>query len=301
MKNIKTLDEYCQAIQIPPPKYPHFDVRTFEENMKTVVAQMAPFRHEFYAIAFKKGGTGHAKIGVSQTAESGYTIFFNSPYQILSWDIAPDWEGYYIIFTQNFVNKSTLFKELLLNFPFLRMDHSIPFAVSQEDMQTILQIFTSIYQEYHSAWTDRMNLIQAHTLVLLNYVKRYYNQSDLQGLSQENRNQDLQLVSRYQAMIELNLAQTENFDPGFHPQSTTFYADQLSIHPNHLNTVVKRTTGQTALKLLHKKLYEYSQSFLLQTDLSIKEVAYALHFREPAHFNNFFKKYAKKTPQQFRD
>ena len=60
MKNFKSIKEYCEAIHISPPKYEQFDVRSFEENMPTVIHQMLPFRHAFYAIALKIGGEGKA-------------------------------------------------------------------------------------------------------------------------------------------------------------------------------------------------------------------------------------------------
>ena len=63
MLYLKTLEEYCQAINISPPKNRYFDIRTFEENMPTVKAQMPAFRHEFYAIALKKDGSGQAVVG----------------------------------------------------------------------------------------------------------------------------------------------------------------------------------------------------------------------------------------------
>ena len=300
MQHIKTLRDYCTAINISAPKNNHFDIRRFEENMLTVVPNMPPFRHEFYAIAIKKDGGGHAHTGPHSTASEGYVLFFNSPYQIISWDIHPNWEGYYVLFTQEFVSKSRVFQNLLLEFPFLRMDNSIPFNISEDDMQTILQVFESIYQEHHNTQQDSTSVIQAHVYVLMNYIKRYYDKSTIEKGSQENRNRDLQLISGYQALIEMHLAHEENFDPDFNPHSTTFYATHLGIHPNHLNTIAKRITGQTALKLLHRKLFDYSTSFLLQTRLSIKEIAYSLHFKEAAHFTNFFKKHSGLTPLQFR-
>ncbi len=301
MQYLKTLPEYCAAINVSPPRFPHFDVRSFAENMPTVVEKMPPFRHEFYAIAIKREGGGQAQAGLFSTAPEGYVVFFNSPYQIISWDIKPDWEGYYLIFSQEFVSKSSVLQNLLLEFPFLRMDQSIPFAISEKDMNKILSIFERIYEEYYGDQVDRMKLIQGYTYILLNYIKRYYDRTVMPDKSQDNRNQDLQLVSRYQTLIEINLAKEASFDAHFNPHATAFYAEQLHVHPNHLNTLVKRVTGKTALKLLHHKLLEYSQSFLLQTGLSIKEIAFALHFKEAAHFINFFKKNLHLTPQQYRE
>lgn len=58
LKHFKTISEYCKAIGISAPKHPHFDIRSFEENMGEVVSNMPPFRHEFYSIAIKADGGG---------------------------------------------------------------------------------------------------------------------------------------------------------------------------------------------------------------------------------------------------
>ena len=139
MKNFKTIKEYCEAIHIAPPRYEQFDIRNFEENMPTVIHQMPPFRHSFYAIAIKMEGKGKAVSSHYTDFPEGSVIFFNSPFQILSWDIAPDWEGCYVMMTQDFLANSRLFNDLLEQFPFLKMERAVPFSIKEEDSKTILE------------------------------------------------------------------------------------------------------------------------------------------------------------------
>lgn len=58
MRKFQTIEAYCEAISMSPPKHPHFDIRSFEENMPSVVHKMEVFRHAFYAIAMKVEGGG---------------------------------------------------------------------------------------------------------------------------------------------------------------------------------------------------------------------------------------------------
>ncbi|WP_315822071.1 hypothetical protein [Paraflavitalea speifideaquila] len=98
--------------------------------MKTVKQKVGPFRHEFYAMALRKRGRRITHTG-QFTKQYGQdcTIFFNSPYQAIAWDIELNREGYYIIFTEDFIRKNPLGINLLADFPFLRLDHTIPFPV----------------------------------------------------------------------------------------------------------------------------------------------------------------------------
>ena len=72
------------------------------------------------------------------------------------------------------------------------------------------------------------------------------------------------------------------------------------MHPNHLNAVVKGITGQTALQFIHQHILQLAKAQLVQTHLSIKEIAYNLYFAAPNNFNNFFKKHTNQTPLRYR-
>lgn len=83
-------------------------------------------------------------------------------------------------------------------------------------------------------------------------------------------------------------------------RQTRYYADKLGVHPNYLNAVVKRITKQTASQIIQRQLIVMAKLLLLQTPLSIKEIAYLLGFTKPTHFVAFFKKHTGKTPVSYR-
>jgi len=301
MKNFKTIKEYSEATGIPLGKYEHFDIRSFQENMRTVVHQMPAFRHSFYAIALKMNGDGKAISSHHSDFPDGSVVFFNSPFQILSWDIAPNWEGFYVLMTQDFIAQSPLFKDFLEQFPFLKIDQSIPFQVNDKETSILLDIYQRIEKEYHNDHSDKFDLIASYVLLLLNYVRRFFNQQ----IAREKGNQmvrtaDLKLLSRYQELIEQHFRSNKEWDYAKNLHSPTFYADILNVHPNHLNAIVKSNLGITALQYIHKHLIHRAKSYLAQTNLSIKEIAYELQFDSPNNLNNFFKKYTQLTPGKYR-
>lgn len=288
-------------INIESPKHPHFDIRSFEDNMKSVVHKMEPFRHEFYAIAIKADGDGKAITGHHTNFPEGATIFFNSPFQIISWDIAPNWEGYYIIFSQDFVANSSYFSDILKEFPFLKFDKSIPFKIDEADLQNILQIYENIQTEYKGNAKDKFKIIESYVILLLNFVKRYFlKQVDQEKAKEALRTADLKLLTRYQTLIQTSFypdAQLETFS---NLHSTRYYAQKLNVHPNHLNAVVKNITGKTALHQIHHHILQLAKSQLVQTQKSIKEIAYGLYFESPNNFSAFFKKQSGLTPGNYR-
>ncbi|MEM7029520.1 MAG: helix-turn-helix domain-containing protein [Chloroflexota bacterium] len=301
MHHFKTIADYCQTINIAGPKYPHFDIRSFAENMPTVVKVMEPFRHQFYAIAIKSQGEGVAYTGHHKKFPKGSTIFFNSPFQILSWDIVPDWEGYYIMFTEEFISQSKHFNALLEDFPFLRIDQSIPFEIDQADLGIVVNLFGKIYEEYHSEHSDKFQFIEVYVLLLLNYIRRYFaEQLTPETAAKALQKADLKLLTRFQTLVEMSFHPNETPAEDINLHTVGYYAEQLNIHPNHLNAVVKNISGQTALQLIHHHIIQQAKSYLVQTEMSVQEVAYALHFDSPNYFSRFFKKNTSSTPLAYR-
>lgn len=301
MQHFKTISEYCKAIGISAPKHPHFDIRRFEDNMGQVVAQMPPFRHEFYSIAIKADGGGKAITGHHSDFPEGVAVFFNSPFQILSWDIVPNWSGYYIMLSQDFLVSSHHFDRLLDDYPFLKIDESIPFEISQHDLPEVLGIYEGIHNEYFSDHDDKFAFIQVYILQLLNQVKRHFTKTvDATTADAQIRSADVKLLSRFQKLIKTSFYPEAQLETFANLHSPAYYAGVLNIHPNHLNSVVKSITGKTALNHIHHHILKLAKAELKQTSVSVKEIAYGLHFDSPNNFSSFFKKHAGVTPLTYR-
>ena len=79
------------------------------------------------------------------------------------------------------------------------------------------------------------------------------------------------------------------------------FAKALGIHINHLNKVLKETTGKSTKDIINARILEEAKILLRQTQWNISEIAFALGFEELAHFSNFFKKHTALSPLQFRN
>jgi AraC family transcriptional regulator, transcriptional activator of pobA len=295
LKTILTIQDYCTEINIPSPKYPFFDIRKFEENAKTINLKQPPFRHEFYAIALRNSGNNKEVNGKFLDSN----LFFNSPYQVITWDIKPDWEGWYIIFDKEFLSLNPNWQNFIIDFPFFRLDTVSPMDLPTQDCELISKLFEQIFKEYQSENKDKFQFIQSYTQLLLLITSRHFEKSTFKKqTNQDNRTADILLASRFQTLVETSMTNEESEQE---VRYASFYADKLMVHPNHLNAVVKRITGKTATNVIQNQLVISAKSLLKQTDLSVKEIAFKLHFTEPTHFNAFFKKETSLTPQQFRE
>ena len=83
-------------------------------------------------------------------------------------------------------------------------------------------------------------------------------------------------------------------------RSVKFYADQLNVHPNYLNSIVKKQTGLTAKESIQNRLLLETKYLLHSTNLSIKEIANHVGFNDPNYFTSFFSRLENISPGNYR-
>ena len=79
------------------------------------------------------------------------------------------------------------------------------------------------------------------------------------------------------------------------------FANRLGVHINHLNKVLKETTGKSTTEIINGRIAEEAKILLKQTQLNVSEIAFALGFDEVSHFSNFFKKHTAYSLLQYRN
>lgn len=298
MKHYDNITDYYKAYGHTPPKLDYFDVRPFEQYYEEDKTQnetfrMEPFHVEFYGIGLMIEGTAKSYLGKPFNAN----VVFYSPYHLISFDdVQRNWKGYYFVFDQDYLSRCSFGSTFLTNFPFLRLDKVHPVTITQKEVDELLPIFEKIYNEFNSENKDKFILIESYLNLLLHYIKRATADIHIEDTDFRNK-AEVSLVAHYQSLIEKHL-NTDELKKDF--LSTTFYANQLNIHPNHLNAVVKRVAGKTAKQLIQDAVIITAKSLLTQTQLSVKEISFQLGFEEPSHFSNVFKKQTALTPAQFR-
>jgi AraC family transcriptional activator of pobA len=67
-----------------------------------------------------------------------------------------------------------------------------------------------------------------------------------------------------------------------------------------LNRALKEIAEKTTTEIIAERILQEAKILLRQSSWNVSEIAYALGFKEPTHFNNFFKKHTKISPLKFR-
>lgn len=99
-------------------------------------------------------------------------------------------------------------------------------------------------------------------------------------------------AQKLQRIIEANIGD-ENFG-----------VTELSAHANlgrqQIHRKLKALTGRSTSDFIHAVRVHYSKKLLRTTDLSIKEIAFRVGYRDPADFTKKFKAEFGRTPSEWR-
>lgn len=80
-----------------------------------------------------------------------------------------------------------------------------------------------------------------------------------------------------------------------------FYADKLFVTPNHLSTLVKQQSGETASQWINRAIILEAKVLLRHSDLKNYEIAERLNFPNASFFNKFFRKQTGQTPLEYKE
>lgn len=83
-------------------------------------------------------------------------------------------------------------------------------------------------------------------------------------------------------------------------RSVTFYANEMCITPKYLSTVVKSTSGKSALEWIHQTTTDAIVRRLKYSDKTIKEIADELNFPNLSFFGKFVKAQLGMPPKEYR-
>ena len=133
-------------------------------------------------------------------------------------------------------------------------------------------------------------LVQALLQALcLEVLEIYFNCTTIEELPQ---NREEKIFNRFLMSVFRNCNEE---------RSVTFYAREQHLSPNYLSTIVKNQSGRTAIQWIETFTLLQAQHYLLQTRLSIKEIAYQLHFPDQSVFGRYFKKHCGVSPTDYRN
>ncbi|SHJ95858.1 AraC-type DNA-binding protein [Arenibacter nanhaiticus] len=248
-----------------------------------------PHRHHYFTVLIINKAKGLHKIDFNTYELSNRQIFFVAPGQVHQVIETEKSIGFAMVFSNQFLVENSIPLSFIdsLNL-FQNYGQSPPLTPIKEQFDTIENFTKHIFRLFHSDVNMKSLSIGAFLKLLLIECN---NICAINPIESDIDNSGDNLVRAFKKGVE---------DHYKKEHSTTFYANKLHITPDHLNRTVKAKIGKTAKDYIQARIITEAKRLLYFTDLSNKEIGYALGFNEPANFSAFFKKNTQLSPSSFK-
>lgn len=203
-------------------------------------------------------------------------------------------QGHFCIFTDEFLTAGTS-RVSLDELPIFQPGGYPVFPISAAEKAALEAIFTKMHAELRSDYAYKYDLLRTYLMELIHYGQKLQPATALHPA----HNASARVSSLFAELLERQFP-IESPAQKLTLRTAADYAAQLAVHVNHLNKVLKETTGATTTSLISSRIVKEAKILLKQTDWNVSQIAWSLGFEEVAHFSNFFRKGAGVSPLAFR-
>jgi len=264
-------------------------------ELEPSVSQVPPFnRRDFYKIALLTG-QGILHYADRSIEMNGTSLFFSNPHIPYSPELLSEKrEGYACLFTEEFlaVNERS---QSIQESPLFKIGGNPVFPLNIHQKEFITSIFQKMLSEQNTDYVFKDELIRNYISLLVhealklkpseNYIRHQNASSRITSLFLELLERQFPIESTGRP-LKLRTAQD--------------FAQNLSIHVNHLNRSVREVTGKPTTAHIADRIISEAKALLQHTNWSIAEIGYALGFEYPTYFNNYFKRLTGAIPKSLR-
>jgi AraC-like DNA-binding protein len=284
------------------PQYNYYRKRSAEDFRVDVVglhyikpyfSTSAVHSLTYYDITFITEGSGFFTVGDQTHIVKPGDVIFTKPDEARNWDNKNIKDGYALIFEKDFVASLFNDEDFLANLSFFSISKfSVKTSLDSETGDQLRSLMLKIKAELNEP-KDRhvVRALLYEALTMLN--RAYVNEHQvLPVLPEENKKVKNRYVNEFLDLVNTNYIQHH---------SIRYYSEKLSITPNYLNEVIKKSIGMNAKLYIQNRIILEAKRMLTYTDLPIAAIAKTLNFDTPSYFTRFFRNLTKRTPMEYRD
>lgn len=247
-----------------------------------------PHKVNFYLLILITAGTGKHTIDFKEYALAPGSVLTIRKDQVQCFHEG-DQKGHLLLFTEEYLlsyldtnsigKTAELFNELLFS------QHTRLNEIQFEEALTIVQ---QIEQEFDQPLDEHTPGITRNFLqVLVSKIHRI--RSSTLGLVPDHK-------YTHQLLALQRLVETDSGKS----RSVQYYAELMSVTTKTLNNITQRMIDKSAKQFIDDIFALKIKRLLINTNDSIKEIAYQSGFEEPSNLFKFFKRQTLQTPEAFR-
>lgn len=272
----------------------HFNILSIEKQKQMEGNAAVSFRRKNYFKICLVSGNSKIHYADKSFEILKHGLLFANPMIPYDWEaISGEQTGYSCIFTESFAEGFGNVKK----YPFFRPDGYPVFEVTEEEKVTLESIFSQMQKEQSSEFDFKDDALKNLIFQLIFTALKMRPSTQI---AIEKANAAGRITSLFMNLLESQFPISNTMN-GMALRSASDFADQMSVHVNHLNKSVKETLLKTTSELIAERILKEAKIMLQHSSWAISEIAYSLGFEGPAHFSSFFRKQVQISPSQFRN
>lgn len=267
----------------------HFNVFSRTNTLKGSAYR----RRDYYKISLIIG-TGRLYYADKWIEVDRPSLLFSNPGLPYAWEpISGAQGGYYCLFTETFIADGH--NDILHRFPIFRIGAQPLFFVDEDQQKDISDIFHKMMVEIDTTYSYKYDLLRTYVHLIIHQALKMQPVAEFR----KHINANARITELFLELLERQFP-VDGHDHALELKTAAQFAQNLSVHVNHLNRAIKDTTGKTTTQHISDRIVKEARTLLLHSDWTISEIGYSLGFEYPTYFNNFFKKHTQVTPLSIR-
>lgn len=294
-KVIDTLRDLPDMIPVFREYFEDWTIRVFNREQHECRNYLSPNRREFYKALLITKGTGVFTMGLNTYYIEEPTLLFIHPNDIISWkNLSDESGGYYVLFKKAFVNHHQQLKAVIDKYGLFTEKSKSVIRLTESEVPRISQYFERMQEEELAAGEYKEDSMQAFMQLMMVESMKIARHPKPDEVTE-----DYSHIHHFFDLLEKETSGI-NYSTPIRIKTAKEFADNLHMHPNYLNALLKKHTGQNASTHIRNRILDEAKALLLQTDWSLNDISYSIGFAEQPSFNLFFKKNTGVTPAVFR-
>lgn len=292
-----SIDEFYQSGNANAPEnlktgIGHFNVFKLDEFAGPKPKPMPFNRRDYFKISLVSGRSKvHYADKIVQVDE--HVLVFSNPQIPYNWErIDEQLTGYFCVFTETFFHQFGN----LLTYPVFQPNGLPVVKLSQEDVDNFIPLFQRMFKELSSDYAYKYDILRNLVFELIHTAMKL---QPANTVSNVHSNASERISTLFTELLERQFP-VESLGQRMKLRFPSDFANQLSIHINHLNRALKEVEQKNTSSLIAERIIKEAKILIRHTNWNISEIAYSLGFEETAHFSNFFKKHTTLSPLKFR-
>lgn len=236
-----------------------------------------PIRKNNFEIIWMIKGSGVHYVDMQSCDVENNQIFFIKPGQVHQLQLTDKPEGYVLSFSESFLSIENLeFNSTYHTSLFKIFASTDAIFVDKEAWPDMKNIADKMVKEFEDNNLFRTEILRRYFKIWLIYITR-----QVEGSVEFIRpTRNMEIVQQFMDLLEKNYKSQK---------MVSDYASKLSVTPNYLNEIIKKTTGFSAGHHIRQRIVLEAKRQATYSGRCMKEIAYFLGFCDMAHFSKLFK------------